>query len=86
MDFKKVQHPVEEHRFALTEHAIEEFERKNISSGQLIRTICNGRLIKKERDEITQGKLTKYTVEDQNLRITMKDNLPPIIISIRVIK
>ena len=86
MQFSKIQELVSDYRFAFTEHAIEEFERRNIATEQIIRTICQGKIIKKEADEFTNGKFTKYTIEDQNLRITLKDRIPPVIISIRVIK
>ena len=70
--------------YNFTYHATEERLRKNISTNAVCEIIVKGTIAKTEKDEKTGGKLKKYTVDWKNFRVVIKNDEPPLIISIRV--
>jgi len=52
-----------------------------MSIDQILDTILNGTVRKKEPDERSSGKFMKYTVRKGNITVTVKDCHPPFIIT-----
>ncbi len=69
--------------FYFTEHAYDEIFRGNISFESVMETILKGTVHKKEPDEQTCGKLWKYVIVWRDYYIAVKNDKPPVILSVR---
>ena len=63
-------------------HLIQRMYENGISIEQVLEVILTGTIRKKEPDEITGGKFTKYTIYKGKITVTVKDCRPAFIISI----
>jgi len=84
VDIDGIRDKIKNDQFSFTFHATEERLRKNITTETICRVILNGTVAKIEKDEKSEGKLNKYTLDWKNFRIVVKNDEPPLIISIRV--
>ncbi len=62
-------------------HLIERMVENGISIDQVIEVILDGVLRKKQADEHSKGKFTKYTLAKGRLTVTVKDCRPAFIIT-----
>ncbi len=62
-------------------HLIERLHDNGISIDQVLDAILNGRIRKKQPDERSGGKFTKYTLRRGRITVTVKDCLPAFIIT-----
>ncbi len=62
-------------------HLVERMHENGISIDQVLDTILNGTVRKKEADERSGGKFTKYTIRKGRITVTVKDCRPAFIIT-----
>ena len=62
-------------------HLVDKMLAENIELEQILDVIRNGTLSKKEPDERTEGKLTKYTLVKDTIGVVVKDSDVPFVIT-----
>lgn len=62
-------------------HLIERIFENGISIDQILDVILHGNIRKKESDERSEGKFSKYTIRKGSITVTVKDCRPAFIIT-----
>ncbi|MEQ8171255.1 MAG: DUF4258 domain-containing protein [Candidatus Eremiobacterota bacterium] len=62
-------------------HFIQRMWENGISIDQVLDTIMTGIVNKKEKDERSEGKFSKYAISKGNIVVVVKDSLPAFIIT-----
>jgi hypothetical protein len=62
-------------------HLVERMYQNGISIDQVLDVILTGIVRKKEPDERSRGKFTKYTIHRQGITVTVKDCRPAFIVT-----
>ena len=62
-------------------HLVQRMWENGISIDQVLDTIVTGTVNKKEKDERSRGKFTKYTISKGNIVVVVKDCKPGFIIT-----
>ena len=62
-------------------HFIQRMWENGISIDQVLDTIMTGIINKKEKDERSEGKFSKYTISKGNIVVVVKDSFPAFIIT-----
>lgn len=68
-------------RITFGPHLIQRMWENGLSIDQVLDTILTGRMNKKEKDERSHGKFTKYTISKHNIVVVVKDCKPAFIIT-----
>ncbi|MBU0567156.1 DUF4258 domain-containing protein [bacterium] len=68
-------------RIAFGPHLIQRMWENGISIDQVLDTILTGTVNKKEKDERSHGKFTKFTISKGNIMVVVKDCKPGFIIT-----
>ena len=62
-------------------HLVDKMLAENIELEQVLDAVRNGTLAKKEPDERTEGRLTKYTLVKDGIGVVVKDSDVPFVIT-----
>ncbi|MBI4180080.1 hypothetical protein HY522_11735 [bacterium] len=62
-------------------HLVDKMIAENIELDQILDVIGNGTVMKKEPDERTEGKLTKYTLVRGGIGVVVKDSDVPFVVT-----
>ena len=72
----------EPNKILFSDHADIEMRRRNMNRGVIFQVLSNGIINKKENDEYTDGRLTKFTLTWRTFTVTVKNSSIPFIISV----
>ncbi len=81
MSLKNIYDDIKSERITFGPHLIQRMWENGISIDQVLDTILNGRVNKKEKDERSQGHFTKYTISKGKIVVVVKDCKPGFIIT-----
>ena len=83
MSIEQIRDDVRSETIAFGPHLVERMCGDGISIDQVLDVILNGTVRKKEPDERSGGKFTKYTIRRGRITVTVKDCRPVFIITAR---
>jgi archaellum component FlaF (FlaF/FlaG flagellin family) len=81
MSIEQIRDDVHSETITFGPHLVERMYENGISIDQVLNVILNGTVVKKEPDERSGGKFTKYTLRRGHITITVKDCRPAFIIT-----
>jgi len=81
MSIEQIRDDVRSEAITFGPHLVERMCENGISIDQVLDVILNGTLRKKEPDERSGGKFTKYTIRKERITVTVKDCRPAFIIT-----
>jgi hypothetical protein len=81
MPIEQIRRDIFEEQITFGPHLIERMYENGISIDQVLDAILSGTVQKKEPDERSMGKFTKYTLRKGNLTVTVKVCRPAFIIT-----
>ncbi len=81
MSIEQIRNDVRSEMITFGPHLVERMFQNGISIDQVFDTILNGSVRKKEPDEHSEGKFTKYTIHRGHITVTVKDCRPGFIIT-----
>jgi hypothetical protein len=81
MSIEEIYADVNSERITFGPHLIQRMYENGISINQVLDVILTGTIRKKELDERTGGKFTKYTISKRRIVVTVKDCRPAFIIT-----
>ncbi|MFQ6043901.1 MAG: DUF4258 domain-containing protein [Candidatus Poribacteria bacterium] len=81
MSIEQIYADVNSERITFGPHLIQRMYENGISIEQVLDVILTGTLRKKEPNERTSGKFTKYTISKGRITVTVKDCRPAFIIT-----
>ena len=81
MSIQTVFDDVRSGRITFGPHLIQRMWENGISIDQVIDTILTGKINKREKDEHSYGRFTKYTLSKSNIMIVVKDCRPGFIVT-----
>lgn len=82
MPLNRIINDVKTERVRWSFHAVEQAYRHGISIEQVYQTILRGTVRKREPDEYSDGKYTKYTIAYRRRVVVVKDSHPAFIITV----
>ena len=83
MSIGTVYEDINSERITFGPHLVQRMWENGISIDQVLDTILTGTVNKKEKDERSLGKFTKYTISKGNIVVVVKDCKPGFIITAR---
>ena len=83
MSIEQIRNDVRSEIITFGPHLVERMCEDGISIDQVLDVILNGTIRKKEPDERSGGKFTKYTIRRGRITVTVKDCRPAFIITAR---
>jgi len=81
MSIEQIRADVRSEAITFGPHLIERMYQNGISIDQVLDVILNGTVRKKEPDERSKGKFTKFTLHKGRLTVTVKDCRPAFVIT-----
>ena len=81
MPIEQIRDDVHSETITFGPHLVERMYENGISIDQVLDVILNGTVVKKEPDERSGGKFTKYTLRHGDITVTVKDCRPAFIIT-----
>jgi len=81
MSIKQIRYDVHSETITFGPHLVERMHENGISIDQVLDVIMNGTVRKKDPDERSGGKFTKYTIRRRHITVTVKDCRPAFIIT-----
>ena len=81
MSIEQIRDDVRSEVITFGPHLVERMCENGISIDQVLDVILNGTVRKKETDERSGGKFTKYTIRKRRITVTVKDCRPAFIIT-----
>jgi hypothetical protein len=81
MSINQIRADVSSEAITFGPHLIERMVQNSISIDQVLDAIMTGNVAKKEPDEQSDGKFTKYTIRKGRLTVTVKDCQPAFIVT-----
>lgn len=81
MSIEQIRNDVRAELITFGPHLVERMFQNGISIDQVFDVILNGSVRKKEPDEHSDGRFTKYTIRQSNITVTVKDCRPAFIIT-----
>ena len=81
MSIEQVRDDVHSETITFGPHLVERMYENGISIDKVLNVILNGTVSKKEPDERSGGKFTKYTLRRGDITVTVKDCQPAFIIT-----
>ena len=81
MSLKNIQDDVKGGRITFGPHLVQRMWENGISIDQVLDTISTGSVNKKEKDERSQGKFTKYPISKRGIVVVVKDCKPGFILT-----
>ena len=83
MSIEAIYEDVKSERITFGPHLIQRIWENGISINQVLDTILSGIINKREKDERSQGKFTKFTISKGDIVVVVKDCRPGFIITAR---
>jgi len=83
MSIEQIRDDVRSEAITFGPHLVERMFENGISIDQVLDVILNGTVRKKEPDERSGGRFTKYTIHRRRITVTVKDCRPAFIITAR---
>ena len=81
MSIQQIREDVRSETITFGPHLVERMYQNGISIDQVLEVILFGRVRKKQADERSKGKFTKYTFRKGSITVTVKDCKPAFIIT-----
>ncbi len=81
MSLKQIRDDIYSETVTFGPHLIERMYENGISIDQILDVILDGTVRKKEPDERSKGKFSKYTIRKRRITVTVKDCRPAFIIT-----
>ena len=81
MSIETIYDDINSERITFGPHLIQRMWENGLSIDQVLDTILTGTINKKEKDERSHGKFTKYTISKGNIVVVIKDYNPGFIIA-----
>ncbi len=81
MSIETIHNDINSERITFGPHLVQRMWENCISIDQVLDTILTGTVNKKEKDERSRGKFTKYTISKGNIVVVVKDCKPGFIIT-----
>jgi len=81
MPIEQIRDDVRAEAITFGPHLVQRMYENGISIDQVLDVILNGTMVKKEPDERSGGKFTKYTLRRGYITVTVKDCRPAFIIT-----
>ena len=81
MSLQSIYNDVNSEEITFGSHLIQRMWENGISIDQVLETILNGIVNKKEKDEQSDGQFIKYTISKSKIKVVVKDCKPAFIIT-----
>ena len=81
MSIQTIRDDIRSGRITFGPHLIQRMWENGISIDQVLDNILTGTVNKKEKDERSRGRFTKYTISKANILVVVKDCIPGFIIT-----
>ncbi|MBI3583797.1 MAG: DUF4258 domain-containing protein [Nitrospinae bacterium] len=81
MSIETIYEDIHSERITFGPHLIQRMWENGISITQVLDTILTGTINKKEKDERSHGKFSKFTISKRNIIVVVKDCKPAFIIT-----
>ena len=81
MSIETIRKDVNSESITFGPHLVQRMWENNVSIDEVLDTILTGIINKKEKDERSHGKFTKFTISKGNIMVVVKDCKPAFIIT-----
>jgi len=81
LSLEYIKRELEKENLIFSIHLIEKMISQNISLDQIIEVIYDGKINKKQADEKSNNKFTKYTLTKGDISVVVKDSETPFVIT-----
>ena len=83
MSLESIRRDIRNESITIGPHVVQRLWEDGLSIDQVLDTISNGIVRKREKDEYSEGQYTKYTIVKRHIAVVVKDCHPAFIITAR---